>query len=108
MLFFGYQNGNIDLINANNNVCNWKRPLYSGEYSEAQRLRQLNSAIQNTFYEQCAAGENALMDRIQTISRGTELLITDLERLAEKKRHIVEVKVPIGFHEVERYEPFLY
>jgi len=53
----------------------------------------LNSAIQNTFYEQCAGGEDDVMDRIHTILRGSELLINDLERLAEKKRLFIEVKV---------------
>lgn len=64
-----------------------------GEYSEAQRLRQINNSIQNTFYEQCAGGEDDVMDRIHTISRGSELLITELERLADKKRRFVDVHI---------------
>lgn len=46
-----------------------------GEYTEAQRLRNLSNAIQSTFYEQCAGSNDNdnIMNRIHSISRGLTL-----------------------------------
>ena len=48
-----------------------------GEYTEAQRLRNLSNAIQTTFYEQCAGSNDNdnIMNRIHSISRGQNILI---------------------------------
>lgn len=49
-----------------------------GEYTEAQRLRNLSNAIQATFYEQCAGSNDNdnIMNRVQSISRGKDIILT--------------------------------